>query len=378
MHVPAWITTARPSTPRRDRPRRRGVVPSCERLEGLTLLSTVGPVVSGTVFVDKNLDGRFEPGEATVAGAKLQLVNAAGVVVGTAATDAHGVYSFATDSTAAATPHSVTQTLRVPLALTNIDAAPLGPSLAPFDPSLGTLVDVKVDVEVDVTSWVHAENTSTSLPSDIAGSVASTYQIDGLGPELSGGASAETGVFHAATFDGTLDYGGTSGVSFDPLTAVATRSVTLTAPGALASFTGGSGPLNPTASIAATAHVLATSGNTDYDVTTKGTAVVTVTYDYVPSAGLKPGKYTVVRLPAGPGAMALGGAHSVAVTLTPAGSAHNDFALSPTAPSLPRPPAPGGTVHWPTRFRFGTTFPTTTPTWHPFGSITAFRSGWHR
>lgn len=339
-----------PAAPTR---RARRLNPSCERLETLRLLSTASPVISGYVFADANNDGRPQAAETPVAGARVQLRTAAGAVVGTETTDAKGYYAFPTGGAvnpSAAAVQSVAQTLTLAPGYTNIDGAPFGQALQLFDPSLGTLVGVHVTSAATVSSTLQAENTSLSDTAEVHGSVTGTDSVDGLSRPLSGTASATMPVFHASVFDGTSDDAGTSGVT-DQLAATDTETADLTAGADLAFYTATPGrtAVTPTATIHAALTAGATSGNTQYQAATLGSAVLTVTYDYLPNTGLAPGAYRVVAVPpsgfvAGKASSRTGqvvtpasGAPAVALTLTltAAGSSRNDFGLLPV-PGKPR------------------------------------------
>ncbi|MCE9564475.1 MAG: carboxypeptidase regulatory-like domain-containing protein [Planctomycetes bacterium] len=50
--------------------------------------------VSGTVFVDRNKDGNFDPGEPPIPGVTITLRDGTGTVVGTTTTDVNGFYNF--------------------------------------------------------------------------------------------------------------------------------------------------------------------------------------------------------------------------------------------------------------------------------------------
>ncbi len=328
------------------RPARR-LAPACERLETLCLLSNASPVVSGYVFADANNDGRFQAAEGPVAGARLELLNARGAVVGVGTADAKGYYAFAADATVDATAtRSVTQTLTLPARYTNLDAAPFGQALQLFDPSLGTLVGVNVTSAATVSTTLQAENTSQSEAADVHGSVTGSDSVDGLSRALSGTASASMPDFHASIFDGTFDDAGTSGVTAH-LTPTDTQTTDLTGAPDLAFYTATPGrtAIAPTATIHAALTADATSGNTQYQASTLGSAVLTVTYDYTPNNALAPGAYRVVVLPTagyvqGKASSQTGqvvasptGAAAIAVNLTASGSAGNDFGLLPAAPS---------------------------------------------
>ena len=209
------------SLPRVPRKRRR-LVPTCERLETLALLSTASPTIGGTVYVDKNNDGHFEAGEAPLAGTKLELLNSSGKIVGTVTTGAKGTYSFSSIANAspsivtAPTPQSITTARVLPASLTNISSVNLG-TIPLFDSSLGTLLDVKIKATVVPQSSVQlpGENASIGDGADISGSVMGSFQIVGVNQAVGGPLAQSTPErLHATIFDGTLDYAGTSGVTF--------------------------------------------------------------------------------------------------------------------------------------------------------------------
>ena len=332
----------------RDRSQRR-LVPSCERLETLCLLSNASPVISGYVFADRNNDGHFQATEKPVAGTKVQLLNASGAVVGTTTSAANGLYAFSTDATVSTATRSVTQTLTLPASFTNMDNAAFASALQLFDPSLGTLDDVKVTSAVTVSTTLQGENTSRSDTADISGSVSGGDEIDGLSRTISGTVSASTPVFHAAIYDGTLDYAGTSGVTFQ-FAPTDSQSATLSAASDLAFYTATPGhtAVAPTATIHASVQETST-GNTQYQAATMGSAVVNVTYDYTPSNALKPGAYTVVPFPTsttveGKASSQTGqvvttpsGGREIVLNLTASGSSQNDFGLLPAPKALSVP-----------------------------------------
>lgn len=340
----------------RDR-RRRRLVPSCERLETLCLLSNASPVISGYVFADTNNDGHFEAGESPVAGTKVELLNASGAVVGTTLTGKNGSYAFATDTTVSTATQSITQTLTLPAAYTNLDGAAFSSALKLFDPSLGTLVNVKVSSVVTVSTTLQGENTSRSDTADISGSISGSDEIDGLSGPISGTVAASTPVFHASVYDGTLDYAGTSGVTFQ-LAPTDSQTATLTGASDLAFYTASAGrpAITPTATIHASLVENASSGNTQYQAATMGSAVVTVTYDYTPSDALQPGAYTIVPFPTstfaeGKASSQTGqvvttpsGGREIVVNLSASGSSQNDFGLLPALGALSVPTSKPVTV----------------------------------
>ena len=203
MNTRRWFTTASRSKDTVKGADRRRAVPSCERLETISLLSTASPVISGYVFADANNDGHPQATEAPVAGTRLGLVNASGAVVGSATTDAHGFYAFSTDATVNTATKSVTETLTLPADFTNIDSAPFSSALSLFDPTLGRLVDVKVSAGVNVASTLQGQNTSLTDGADISGAVTGEADVEGLSEPLSGTLSAASPVFHAGPSEGT-------------------------------------------------------------------------------------------------------------------------------------------------------------------------------
>lgn len=279
-------------------PRRRSV-PRVERLETVRLLAT--NVISGFVFTDANDDGLYQPGEVPIAADTVQLVNAAGAVVGTATTDANGAYAFTTDSTVSTTPRTSTQTVTVPVTLTNF-SAPL--SLAQFDPSLGTLTQVDVTVDGTLTSRISAENTSESSPAPIASVVSGALALTAPGGiNLSAPLNNPGATFNAGTYDGATDYAGTSGHDFGAQTAAVSKSLSLTSAGGddLSMFVGtGTLPASFGAQATSTA---SGGGNLMVLTSSTATATVTLTYHYTLSTSLQPGDYQIVQATEPPGTL---------------------------------------------------------------------------
>src|SRR5262249_20409435 len=99
--------------------------------------------------------------------------------------------------------------------------------------------------------------------------------------------------FNASAFDGTIDFGGTSGKTFAPQTINGSNSTTITAASDLAKYIG-TGTVSFTE--AANASTTATgSANLLVQVNTTASANVTVIYHYAPSDGLPPDNYTIVQ-----------------------------------------------------------------------------------
>lgn len=311
---------------------RRKSVPKMERLETVRLMS--GQVISGHVFLDANDDGLFQPGEAPIAGNTIELHNASNTVVGIAVTDSSGAYSFSTDATVSTAPKTIAQTITVPSTPTNF-TKPI--SLQQFDPSLGTLTAVDITVDGTLTADIEAENTSVTSPSTITATVAGTLTVTAPGVNLVAPLSSSAGVFHATTFDGKLDFAGTSGFDFGSQSASMSQSLGFTKPADLASFVG-SGSL--AGSVIATENSTASGGgNLQSTSTATATATIRVVYTYTPSNSLAPGNYTIVQPTEPPGTLNgfdsrngtvlppnLGpGPDTIAVTLGNADLPANDF-----------------------------------------------------
>jgi uncharacterized repeat protein (TIGR01451 family) len=254
--------------------------------------------VSGFVYYDANNDGLYEPqlGETPLANSRVELHNAAGMLVGVATTDARGYYQFNQDMTVSTAPKSLTRTVVFPNTPTNFS---LQQAVAQFDPSLGTLQSVDVTNQGSVTSRIGVENTSTSSPSHITATVSGTLDLTGAGLNLVVAPSDNAGVFDATRFDGADDKGGTSGRTFNPATATNAATVTLTG-AAMAPFIG-AGSVILTESAQATSTAAGTGGNLEVSTTNSGSAVVTVTYHYLLNNCLSPGTYTIVQTPPVPG-----------------------------------------------------------------------------
>lgn len=185
----------------------------------------------------------------------------------------------------------------VALQLTNFsDTA----SVAQFDPTLGTLNSVMVTLEGVVNGSARGENIGPS-PVQIGLNLSATVSAALGATTLVTVIPTANQVFNASAFDGTLDFGGTSGATYDPLSGSETDSVTLTDAGDLAAFLG-NGTIDFT--VAATGSSFATGGGnvvTAFNTNAGGT--VTVKYDYTELAP--------IPLPAG-GVLLLGGLFAAA------------------------------------------------------------------
>jgi len=197
-----------------------------------------------------------------------------------------------------ATTATITQTLTLPATHTNFGystgnpAQALSPALNLFNPALGTLVDVRVTGNANLTSQIKAENTSTSSGTTITATVKgignpsstdATFQVDGLNFTLTG-AGGPTNTATVGPFDGTIDFQPPSGVTFPPLVVTNTVNQTFTDAASLSFYTASASrtTVSPTMSAQAFASASAPTGNLATSVETTAGATLTISYDYIP------------------------------------------------------------------------------------------------
>ena len=272
--------------------------PSLERLESVALMTC--NVISGYVFLDANNNGLFDPGETPIGGNTIELRSASSVVVGIAQTAPNGFYQFSTDSTVSAAPKTLTKTVDLASRRTNFNDAFTVPQ---FDPALGTLTSVGINLSGAVTSDIKAENLSHSSPATITATVSGELGLASGGVGLSATLSSPAGTFAASTYDGTLDFAGTRGTDFGPKSATGSKATTFStqAGNDLSAFVG-------TGSVSGTFSGTATStadggGNLAVDSVSTASATVAVTYTYTPVNCLAPGNYTIVQPVEPPGTL---------------------------------------------------------------------------
>lgn len=147
-------------------------------------------------------------------------------------------------------------------------------SVPQFDPALGTLTNVSVSISINVTNDIYAENIGSRKVTPITqGDVLATVTVAGF--------SVEANVINShsqslTTFDGVIDYSGTSGFT---KTVSGNDSVLAVFPSA--GFVG-SGSVTLVASIVTSA-IYQGIGAYNFGVTTTSSALVTVTYDFTPN-----------------------------------------------------------------------------------------------
>ena len=161
-------------SPRWRHYRKRNTLPlHVESLEARELLcNTIG----GRVYHDLNNNGRFDQGEAPLAGVTLELRNAQNAVVATAVTTADGFYQFERDRTIDTTPRTETHRASFPSTVTNWE---MTRTVQKFNPALGALTAVEVINNGSITSHIRAESLDTA-PRRITANVAGTLTVTGL------------------------------------------------------------------------------------------------------------------------------------------------------------------------------------------------------
>jgi hypothetical protein len=213
-------------------------------------------------------------------------------------------------------------------------------TVAQFNPSMGILQSVEVQISAHITSDIKVENLD-DVAATLTGTVSGSVQL--TGPNLSGSASVNptTQSFNASAFDGTADFDGTSGQDLGAHTATGTQTVTLTAPADLAPYIG-TGTVNLSEVAQATSSASG-GGNMLAAIASQGGAQVTIVYHYVLDTSLRPGNYTIMETtqPAGfldgkdsrNGVVLANsvGHDSIAVTLGNTDAINNDFGELPPA-----------------------------------------------
>ncbi len=181
----------------------------------------------------------------------------------------------------------MTQTATFP----NLEAFPNAATQAflYFSSSMGTLTEVDVVTSGTFSTEFAAENLASSS-NVITGKTTATLSINVPSGAIPLSIPSVTESFNASPFDGTLDYGGTSGKDFAAATSSsATQTTVLTSPAALAAFTG-----NFRIPITVSGHANGTATSTNTNITdsfhTQTSATITVIYHYDPSLpSLNPG-----------------------------------------------------------------------------------------
>ena len=157
-------------------------------------------------------------------------------------------------------------------------------SVAQFDPALGTLISRTLTFTATVTGSMGVENTSDASGSDgdmeLSARLTVARASDPLNPvTVASPAAAET--FALPVFDGTVDFGGTSGLTFADINDTQTVTDTSTDPAILALVTG-TGTIDYIVDASGTSFANGTGGNIATFFASQAGATITITYEYQP------------------------------------------------------------------------------------------------
>jgi hypothetical protein len=304
------------SRPRRS-PRRQSLWLAGERLEPIALLAMPCPTISGYVFLDENPtnaaltnNGLFDPGEAPIPGAQVQLFDSSKLLVATTTTDAAGGYSFGGMSTNTDTPVTITQTVALgnpaqPNVPTNFTNQPFVPALQLFNANLGTLQSVQIQSDVAYNSSITITNQSQISPATGITAMLSgaSYQITGLGPSV----TISGMPMKSATAPDLPPWNGKPGQQPSEtvdLSVEDKQNLLETSAQELAFFTAQAGQTTTTPLMTGLGGGVASASNGNGSVTqsTFVSTLMTITYTYLPAATclINPGQYTIVQNPTPP------------------------------------------------------------------------------
>lgn len=186
------------------------------------------------------------------------------------------VASLALAGAADATTVSYTSNTVGPQATSFFD---LPVTLQQFDPALGTLQSIKITLLGTVSGNLQAESLDNSAATLLAQlSTLLTLSRPDSSALVSTTASSSQS-FNASAYDGTIDFGGTSGFSSGPLSSSSSNAITLTSASDLSLFTG-------TGSIAALLTALGASsvsgaGNIISQIATNAAGTATIEYTFL-------------------------------------------------------------------------------------------------
>lgn len=154
-------------------------------------------------------------------------------------------------------------------------------TLPQFDTSLGTLTKVDVTVTADTDTQQKVEN-KDETPHTMTSAVTVELDVQRTDGSSVTAVSIPTAneSFAASAFDGTLDYGGTSGKTFDVQTGHESKALSFNAEGDLMMFRGTGTYDFPV--LAKALWNCSGSGNAACEVDTYASASITVSYTYTP------------------------------------------------------------------------------------------------
>lgn len=265
---------------------RKSVSPGLEKLEARDT-PTADPIIAGSVYSDLNGNGRRDADEPGFASSSLQLVTPTGILVGEAVSDDDGRFIFDSDRRLLNSPSVASYTV----SLSNLSTSSGEVVTIPrFNPALGTLTAVDIEVNGQIEARASVENLERNSAT-IRVNHDGILTVTGPGGPIELTSTTQTFTAVLGGFDGTIDFTGSSGITFPQRTSSITQTVNLTDPMDMANFIG-------TGSVAyqAVTNGTATSqgpGNFQISVLTTGSADITVRYLYDPSTALRPGNYIV-------------------------------------------------------------------------------------
>jgi hypothetical protein len=153
-------------------------------------------------------------------------------------------------------------------------------ALAQFDPTKGTLTGVDIINSGSLASQIQVESLDQA-PATVVGTVSGTITLTapGINSLIASISSSQT--FHAASFDGTIDFTGASGHDFGNKAGSGSKSFSLTSASDITPFIGtGTVPLTETALATSNA---SGAGNLLTLINSTASANVSVVYHYIPA-----------------------------------------------------------------------------------------------
>jgi hypothetical protein len=151
-----------------------------------------------------------------------------------------------------------------------------------FSSPMGTLTEVDVVTSGSYSSEFYADNLGPSS-STIEGTTSGNLSINVPTGAIPVTIPSVTESFNASAFDGTLNYGGTSGEDFAPVTSSsAPQTTVMTSPADLAAFTGNF-RIPISVSGHATGSAVSSNGDVSAGFNTQTSATITVIYHYIPN-----------------------------------------------------------------------------------------------
>jgi len=151
-------------------------------------------------------------------------------------------------------------------------------SITQFNPALGTLNSVQIDLDAHVEGSAKFEHRGNK-PATVLMYLWANVEVQRPDTSLLVGASPiQTTIDSVTKFDGTVDFGGTSGRTHDGLSGNQSNSTVTSDAADLALFIGTGSIVLPVLANAASGAT--GSGNMLFDFLTNASADVTVTYDY--------------------------------------------------------------------------------------------------